>query len=95
MMANGMGFPVFVSKAHATTARHIEWGVSGGFDCFALSHGEKEQMAENHNNGWALPSLRGRGQSRLERRYPDFQKPSFKTDTDKRDGRAWMSDLVT
>lgn len=52
-------------------------------------------MAENHNNGRALPSLRGRGQSRLERRYPDFQKPSFKTDTDKRDGRAWMSGLIT
>ena len=36
MMANGMGFPVFVGEAHATTFRRSERGVSGGFDCFAL-----------------------------------------------------------
>ena len=34
MMANRMGFPVFVGKAHATTFRRAERGVSGGFDCF-------------------------------------------------------------
>ena len=55
MMANGMGFSVFVGKAHATTARRTEQGASGGFDCFALSlalaHGEREQIAGNHNNG--------------------------------------------
>ena len=34
MMANGMGFHVFVGKAHATTARRAEQGASGGFDCF-------------------------------------------------------------
>ena len=34
MMANGMGVPVFVGEAHATTFRRAERGVSGGFDCF-------------------------------------------------------------
>ena len=34
MMANGMGVPVFVGKAHATTFRRAERGASGGFDCF-------------------------------------------------------------
>ena len=28
------GFHVFADKAHATTFRRIERGVSGGFDCF-------------------------------------------------------------
>ena len=27
MMANGMGFPVFVGEAHATTSRRAEWYV--------------------------------------------------------------------
>ena len=85
-------------------------GIKSPFFTFAaltpvLSHREREQMAENHNNGrisvirfplsvgkrtncresqqslnfsYPIPSLRGRGlgrgQSRLERRYPDFQK---------------------
>ena len=34
MMANGMGFPVFVGEAHATTFRRAERRASGGFDCF-------------------------------------------------------------
>jgi hypothetical protein len=45
MMASGMGVPVFVGKAHVTTARRTEQRASGGFDCFALSlalsHGER------------------------------------------------------
>ncbi|WP_241429693.1 hypothetical protein [Neisseria sicca] len=50
-----MGFPVFVGKAHATTFRRAEWGgLQVGLTVFALSlalsHGEREQMAENHNN---------------------------------------------
>lgn len=36
-----------------------------------------------------LPS----GQSRLDFRYPDFQKTTLQN-TDKRDGRAWIPDLV-
>ena len=51
-----------MGEAHATTFRRSERGVSGGFDCFALyltlSRGEREQMAENQNNGRTLPSLR-------------------------------------
>ena len=35
MMASGMGVPVFASEDHATIFRHIERGVSGGFDCFS------------------------------------------------------------
>ena len=58
------GFLFFVGEAHATTFRRSERGVSGGFDCFALyltlSRGEREQMAENQNNGRTLPSLRGK-----------------------------------
>ena len=58
------GFLFFVGEAHATTFRRSERGVSGGFDCFTLyltlSRGEREQMAENQNNGRTLPSLRGK-----------------------------------
>ena len=50
MMANGMGFSVFVGKAHATTSYRAEQRASGGFDCFALSlalsHGERERITE-------------------------------------------------
>ena len=31
-----------------------------GLTVFALSRGEREQMAENQNNGRTLPSLRGK-----------------------------------
>jgi len=87
-----------------------------------LSHGEREQMAENHSNGRTLPSLRGKENKlqgittivefqssdslspweRARERAKPFGTPlsqfaknhPFKTDTDKRDGQAWMSDLV-
>ena len=69
---------------------------------FPLSVGEGANCKESQqwsDFSYPIPSPRGRGlgrgQSCLERRYPDFQKPPFKTDTDKRDGRAWMSDLIT
>ena len=43
-------FPVFAGEAHATTSRRAGRGVSGGFDCFALSlalsRGEREQITE-------------------------------------------------
>ena len=87
-----------------------------------LSRGEREQMAENQNNGRTLPSLRGKENKlqgittivevqssdslspweRARERAKPFgtplsrfsKKPPFKTDTDKRDCRAWMSGLV-
>ena len=89
MMANGMGFSVFVGKAHATTARRTEQGASGGFDCFALSlalsHGEREQIAGNHSNGRTLvirfPLPVGEGEAVWTSVIPIFKKPPFKTQT--------------
>ena len=88
----------------------------------ALSHGEREQMAENQNNGRTLPSLREKENKlqgiktivefqssdslspweRARERAKPFglplsrfsKKHPFKTDTDKRDCRAWIPDLV-
>ena len=50
MMANGMRFPVFVGKAHATTFRRAEWGLQVGLTVLALSlalsRGERDQITE-------------------------------------------------
>ena len=153
MMANGMRFPVFVGKAHATTFRLVEWEASGGFDCFcplpsplprgegtncresqqwsdfshpipslrgkenklqgiativefqlsdSLSVGEGANCRESQqwsDFSYLIPSPRGRGLGRGQSRFGTplsrfSKKPPFKTDTDKRDCRAWMSDLV-
>ena len=100
MMANGMGFSVFAGKAHATTSYRAEQGALSGFDCFyplpsPLPQGEGANCRKSQqwsDFSYLIPSPRGRGlgrgQSRLERRYPDFKTPPFNTDTDKRDGRA-------
>ena len=67
----------------------------------ALSHGERgNRMTEIRPLLDSLPFVPsprgrglGRGQSRLDFRYPDFQKTTLQN-TDKRDGQAWMPNLV-
>ena len=65
MMANGMRVSLF-SRAKPTlrlpvlSNRKLQVGLTVATFSLALSHGEREQMAENHNNGRTLPSLRGK-----------------------------------
>jgi len=40
--------------------RELQVGLTVLALSLALSHGEREQMAENHSNGRTLPSLRGK-----------------------------------
>ena len=107
MMANGMRFSVFTGKAHATTFRCAERRASGGFDCFCplpspLPRGEGTNCRESQqwsDFSYLIPSPRGRGLGRGQSRFGMplsrfSKKPPFKTHTDKRDCRAWMSDLV-
>ena len=63
MMANGMRVSMF-SRAKPTLRisvlpnRELQVGLTVLALSLALSHGEREQMAENHSNGRTLPSLR-------------------------------------
>ena len=54
-------FPVFAGKALpiVPNGECQVWLTVATFS-LALSQGEREQMAENHNNGRTLPSLRGK-----------------------------------
>ena len=68
MMANGMRFPVFVGKAHATNFLRIERGVPGVVDCFGPlpsplprgegTNGRKSQQWSDFSH--PTPSLRGK-----------------------------------
>ena len=65
MMANGMGFSMFswakpTLRLSVLSNGKLQVGLTVFALSLALSHGEREQMAENHNNGRTLPSLRGK-----------------------------------